>query len=307
MQASGDTRIEPVAADADRQVLSGIGLMLAAMTIVPMMDAVAKYLSAEFATLQIVWARYFFHFLFLVPLVTWRYGRRAFISRRPLMQLLRGSLLAASTWLFFAAIARMPLADAIATIFIYPFIVTALSPVVLGEPVGIRRWLAVTVGFIGALIVIRPTGAVMNEGVLLALAAGARTDGRRRSTIPAARTGAIRGPATTRRSNPLHCNGPARPHALPGYGTSRRAGCPLERFSRPDTGQTQSKAPYGEQTRTVHELQRRRRRSPHPTTRHRPAHAGRHRTDIRHHEPGWIHRRAMRLPRRVHAVSGPDP
>ncbi len=172
MQASGDTRIETVAADADRQVLSGIGLMLAAMTIVPMMDSVAKYLSAEFATLQIVWARYFFHFLFLVPLVTWRYGRRAFISRRPLMQLLRGSLLAASTWLFFAAIARMPLADAIATIFIYPFIVTALSPVVLGEPVGIRRWLAVTVGFIGALIVIRPTGAVMNEGVLLALAAG---------------------------------------------------------------------------------------------------------------------------------------
>ena len=169
---SSDRKNETAAADADPQVLSGIGLMLVAMTIVPVMDAVAKYLSAEFDTLQLVWARYFFHALFLLPLVVWHYGRRALFSRRPLIQLVRGSLLAASTWLFFAAIARMPLADAIATIFVYPFIVTALSPLVLGEPVGVRRWLAVTVGFVGALIVIRPTGAVMNEGVFLALAAG---------------------------------------------------------------------------------------------------------------------------------------
>ena len=157
---------------AGRSVMSGIGLMLIALIIVPMMDAAAKFLSDDFDTLQIVWARYFFHLLFLLPFVIWRYGRRAFHTNRPLMQLVRGGLLAASTFLFFAAIAHMPLADAIATIFVYPFIVTALSPMVLNEPVGIRRWLAVLVGFIGALIVIRPTGAVMNEGVVLALAAG---------------------------------------------------------------------------------------------------------------------------------------
>ena len=158
--------------DSGRQVLSGIGLMLIAMVIVPLMDAAAKYISGDFHTLQIVWGRYFFHALFLLPIVVWRYGKRAFHSRRPLMQFVRGAMLAASTWLFFAAIARMPLADAIATIFIYPFIVTALSPLVLGEPVGIRRWLAVLVGFIGALIVIRPSGEVLNTGVILALGAG---------------------------------------------------------------------------------------------------------------------------------------
>jgi drug/metabolite transporter (DMT)-like permease len=159
-------------ADAGRQAMGGIGLMLVALTIVPMMDAAAKYLSDDFATVQIVWARYFFHLLFLLPVILWRYGRRAFHTRRPAMQLVRGSLLAMSTFLFFAAIAHMPLADAIATIFVYPFIVTALSPAVLGEPVGIRRWMAVLVGFVGALIVIRPTGDVLNEGVVLALAAG---------------------------------------------------------------------------------------------------------------------------------------
>jgi drug/metabolite transporter (DMT)-like permease len=159
-------------AEYDRQVIGGIAMMLLAMTIVPMMDAVAKVLSDDFDTFQITWARYFFHSLFLLPLVLWRYGRRALSSRRPSMQLLRGAMLAASTWLFFAAITTMPLADAIATIFIYPFIVTALSPVVFGEPVGLRRWVAVSVGFVGALIVIRPTGAVLNEGVIYALAAG---------------------------------------------------------------------------------------------------------------------------------------
>ncbi len=169
---SHPAQTQTAAPDADRQVLTGIALMLVAMTIIPMMDAVAKYLSDDFDTLQLVWARYFFHALFLLPLVFWRYGRRGLHSRRPFMQLLRGSLLAASTWLFFAAIARIPLADAIATIFVYPFIVTALSPLVLGEPVGIRRWLAVTVGFVGALIVIRPTGAVFETGTMLALAAG---------------------------------------------------------------------------------------------------------------------------------------
>ena len=163
---------ENISADTDRQLLSGIGMMLLAMTIVPMMDATAKYISDDFDTFQITWARYFFHSLFLLPLVFWRYGRKALSSRRPSMQLLRGSMLAASTWLFFAAISTMPLADAIATIFIYPFIVTALSPIVLGEAVGLRRWIAVAVGFAGALIVIRPTGSVMNEGVFYALAAG---------------------------------------------------------------------------------------------------------------------------------------
>ncbi|MEX0760514.1 MAG: DMT family transporter, partial [Tistlia sp.] len=78
----------------------------------------------------------------------------------------------ASTVLVFAAIRTMPLADALALVFVYPFVVTALSPLLLGESVGIRRWSAVLVGFAGALIVIRPGLGVFQWSALLAAGAG---------------------------------------------------------------------------------------------------------------------------------------
>ena len=156
----------------DDRPLTGILMMVGAMFLVPVMDGIAKHLSADYGTLQVVWARYFFHFVFLLPFVLWRYGRAAFAPSRPVMQVLRGGLLLASTALFFAAIARMPLADAISLVFVYPMVVTLLSALILREAVGPRRWTAVIVGFLGALIVIRPGLGVIGGGGLLALAAG---------------------------------------------------------------------------------------------------------------------------------------
>ncbi|MGF1630871.1 MAG: DMT family transporter [Kiloniellaceae bacterium] len=101
-----------------------------------------------------------------------RYGPRRLVPARPLLQLVRGGLLLASTILFFAAIARMPLADALALIFVSPLIVTALSPWVLGESVGPRRKIAVLVGFLGALLIIRPGFGSLQWPALLALGAG---------------------------------------------------------------------------------------------------------------------------------------
>ena len=152
--------------------LKGIVMMVGAMLLVPTLDGLAKHLSADYGTLQLVWARYFFHAAALLPFVLWRYGRRALAPQRPVLQILRGGLLLASTVLFFAAIARMPLADAVALVFVYPMAVTLLSALVLGEAVGPRRWSAVVVGFIGALIVIRPGLGVIGQGGLLALGAG---------------------------------------------------------------------------------------------------------------------------------------
>ncbi|MEX0921152.1 MAG: DMT family transporter [Rhodovibrionaceae bacterium] len=164
-------RPEPLAAPA-AQPLTGILLVCGAMTVVPVMDGIAKYLSSDFPVLQIVWARYFFHFLILLPVLLWRYGPTAFQVPRPGVQILRGGLLLASTLLFFLAISTMPLADALALVFVSPLVVTALSPLILKEPVGIRRWSAVVVGFLGALIIIRPGFEVFSGGALLALAAG---------------------------------------------------------------------------------------------------------------------------------------
>ncbi|MDP6109340.1 MAG: DMT family transporter, partial [Rhodospirillales bacterium] len=120
----------------------------------------------------IVWARYFFHLLYLLPIVVLRYGPSALMPRFPGLQIIRGGFLLLSTILFFTAISLMPIADALALFFVSPLIVTALSPVLLGENVGFRRWIAVSIGFIGALIIIRPGMTVINTGTLLALGAG---------------------------------------------------------------------------------------------------------------------------------------
>ena len=161
------------ATDGTDRPLTGILLLVGAMMLVPMMDGLAKHLSSTYTTEQVVWARYFFHLAFLLPLVLWRFGRQALAPKRPVAQILRGGLLLASTVLFFAAIAEMPLADTLALVFVYPFIVTALSPLLLGEPVGPRRWSAVLIGFVGALIVIRPGFGVFQWSALLGVGAGA--------------------------------------------------------------------------------------------------------------------------------------
>ncbi len=155
-----------------RSVTSGILLVVGAMTLVPVMDGIAKHLSADFHVFQVVWARYFFHLIILLPIILWRYGAAGFLPERPMAQVLRGGLLLGSTVFFFAAIAVMPLTDALALVFVSPLIVTALSPWLLAERVGIRRWSAVLVGFVGVLIIIRPGAGVFQVGSFLALAAG---------------------------------------------------------------------------------------------------------------------------------------
>lgn len=152
--------------------LPAILLLVTAMSLVPLMDGIAKYLSDSYPVSQVVWARYFFHLVILLPLVAWRHGRHGLIPQKPGVQVLRSAFLLLSTIFFFAAIALIPLADAIALVFVSPLIVTAFSPLVLGEHVGLRRWSAVLVGFVGALIVFRPGLGALQWGSLLALCAG---------------------------------------------------------------------------------------------------------------------------------------
>lgn len=166
-----EMRRQPPVTGSDSS-LAGVALMLAAMAVVPLMDGVAKHLSATFAVLQVVWARYFFHLLILLPLVLWRHGAGALLLRNPWPQLLRGGFLLGSTILFFAAIAVMPIADALALVFVAPLVVTALSPLLLGERVGPRRWTAVSLGFVGVLVILRPGVSAFHTGMLLALGAG---------------------------------------------------------------------------------------------------------------------------------------
>lgn len=154
--------------------LIGVALMIAAMMLLPFLDVVAKFLGQQgMPVMQIVWARMAFGALLTLPFVLRHGGPAAIRPDQPWYHTLRSALLIAATFLFFSALKHLPIADALAIFFVQPLILTAISPFILGEKVGPRRWAAVCVGFIGTLIIIRPGMAEVNPGTWLAFGAGA--------------------------------------------------------------------------------------------------------------------------------------
>jgi len=156
----------------DDRPLAGIALMVLGVSTLPLMDGIAKYLSADLHVIQIAWGRYLFHLLILLPLLAWRVPVRALLPRDPGLHAVRSAFLLGTTLCYFGAISFLPLADVLSLAFIGPLVCTALSPLVLREHVGPRRWAAVAIGFAGALIVIRPGLTVFHPASLLGLGAG---------------------------------------------------------------------------------------------------------------------------------------
>ena len=147
-------------------------LNLSAWLILPIMDAIAKYLSYSLPILQITWFRFFFSAV-ITGIFIYLFSRKSFVrSKNIKSQVLRGILLLTSSLLFFYAISVISLAKALTLAFICPLIVTALSPYFLKERVGRRRWTAVIVGFIGVLLVIRPGIVEFNWASLASLGTG---------------------------------------------------------------------------------------------------------------------------------------
>jgi drug/metabolite transporter (DMT)-like permease len=140
--------------------------------VLPIMDGFAKYLSADLPILQITWARYFFTIIFIFPIMFFFYNKQLVWSDKPKLQILRGLILLCANICFFYAISIISLAKALTLAFIAPLIVTAFSPILLGEKVGLRRWTAVIIGFIGSLVVIRPGFLEINFASLAALGTG---------------------------------------------------------------------------------------------------------------------------------------
>ncbi|MEP1207297.1 MAG: DMT family transporter [Rhizobiaceae bacterium] len=152
-------------------IVRGVIFMILGMAVLNAMDAVSKLLTVEFSGIQVAWARYTFHFvplvLFMGPTRLWRLMR----TNNPGAQILRSTSLAVSAVFIILAFGLMPLADAIAVSFVAPLMIVALSSRFLGERIGIHRWVAVVVGFVGMLILVWPSGDVLEVGTLFALAA----------------------------------------------------------------------------------------------------------------------------------------
>ena len=133
-------------------------------------DTQAKFLTDTLHPIQIVWSRQLGLLIGVLVLLALR-GAAVLRTRHPGLQIVRGGLAASSATLFIVAVSVVPLADAVAVSFVAPFIVTVLGALVLREPVGVRRWAAVTIGFLGTLIVIRPGLGVIHPAVGLVLLA----------------------------------------------------------------------------------------------------------------------------------------
>lgn len=150
----------------------GILLMLCAMFLFAAGDMLAKLLTNTFHPVQIIWFRQSGLFFGVLVLLIIR-GPSILRSARPGLQITRGVLVVVSSLLFVFAVRYVPLADAVAASFVAPFFVTLLGAAILKEKVGVRRWSAVVVGFLGALVIVRPGMGVINPAVLLVvLAAG---------------------------------------------------------------------------------------------------------------------------------------
>ncbi len=148
---------------------AGIAAMVAAMLVVPTMDTLAKILGQTMPALEITFARSLIQTV-LALLTAWLLGQRIeILPDRFGLHLLRSTCLAFAILFFFAAIKVMPIADALAIYFIQPMVLTALSATVLGERVGLRRWSAVLIGFLGALLIVQPGVDVFGPRALLPL------------------------------------------------------------------------------------------------------------------------------------------
>lgn len=146
----------------------GILAIICAVFLFSMTDVIAKwYGELGFPANEIVFFRYAFGALPVAYLV-WRSGFDALRTNHPYAHALRAGLIVSALGLIFSAINLMPLAEVVAVAFIAPLFVTSLSVPLLGEHVGIRRWAAVVVGFVGALIVLQPgTNAFRPEALLV--------------------------------------------------------------------------------------------------------------------------------------------
>jgi len=129
--------------------------MIVAMLALPGIDAIAKWLAGSVSSGQVTWSRFLFQIILMSPLLLTTRG--PWLTPALWLHAARGAMIAFATLFFFSGLAYLPMADAIAIFFIEPLLVTLLSALFFGEAIRWRRISAISLGLVGALIVIRPS------------------------------------------------------------------------------------------------------------------------------------------------------
>lgn len=150
----------------------GIWLMCATALIFAIQDGISRHLASEYNVLMIVMIRYWFFAAFVITVATRQSGSiwAAAATRQPVIQTLRGLLLATEICVMVLGFIKLGLVESHAIFACYPLLVAALSGPILGEAVGWRRWVAIGIGFIGVLVILRPGIGVFSPFAILPMA-----------------------------------------------------------------------------------------------------------------------------------------
>ena len=153
---------------AEDRITTGILQLCFAMLLVPVLDVFAKLLGRTLDPVQVTFMRFVMQVLLLTPFVAW--GRLWAIPKGTFgMQFARGVLLAIATACFFAALQHLPLAEAITIYFAQPLLLTVVSALFLGEAIRLRRIIAIALGLIGVMVILRPSLIIFGWSALLPL------------------------------------------------------------------------------------------------------------------------------------------
>lgn len=165
------TQLAPAAAPGRRAGAAGLGiaLMLLGMLLFALNDTLGKWLVATYTVGQVLLLRSATGLAILAPLVLRRGVLTVWRVDKPGLQALRVALSTAEVFCFYWAVRFLPLADVMTFWLAAPIWVAMLSPFLLGERIGLRRWLAIMIGFGGVVIALAPSGELHLGATLVAI------------------------------------------------------------------------------------------------------------------------------------------
>lgn len=145
--------------------------MVVAMLTIPVVDGMAKYLSADYSALFISWARYAFATIIILPIAFLKFGKSILPSENLAAHSVRTVFLVLAMTCYFVAISVIPLTTAVTAYFVGPIIAVVLSVIFLKEQITARKLLSLLLGVVGTIFILKPSGN-FESGIVLALLAG---------------------------------------------------------------------------------------------------------------------------------------
>ncbi len=159
----------PGKADARKSVLKGIAWAALSSLLISLMHVLVRDVTQEVHPIVVVFFRNVVGFIILIPFLL-RQDRTHWKSKQPKLQLIRSIFGVCALSSFFIGLSMVPVADVTAIGFVTVLFITIGASILLREKVGIRRWTAIAVGFVGTLIIVRPGSGIFGPGAFIVLA-----------------------------------------------------------------------------------------------------------------------------------------